>query len=256
MWKKRILFAASCLVLLVSTQAQHDTLTISLAENDLENYLDTIKTIDAEAIDTIGAFDEQDTIMSISAKKRAAIKNGNTVSAEKKPQKEEKKFVPNAKWALVFAIIPGGGQIYNRKYWKLPIVYGGFMGLTYAITWNGGYYNEYRNAYRDISLLLAGVEGGGDSWVNFIQSGQNEETVNKDWLRGVLRGKVDYYRRNRDLSIIGAVALYALSMIDAFVDAKLFDFDISPDLSLRVEPYLAPDYYNRTNLGISCRLNF
>ena len=245
---KKILFTVSLLVLLVSTKAQNDTLTISHAK------------IHSEEFDTISVIDAQDLAETAAAKKRAAMRNeiksdNTTVPAEKKPQKEEKKFVPNPKWALVFAIIPGGGQIYNRKYWKLPIVYGGFMGLAYAIIWNGGYYNEYKTAYRDISLFIDGKEGG-DSWKNFIRPPETEETVSVNSLKSMLQGKMETYRRNRDLSIIGAVVLYGLSMIDAFVDAKLFDFDISPDLSLHLEPYLAPDYYNRTNFGISCRLKF
>ncbi|MBQ2440654.1 MAG: hypothetical protein II502_00500 [Paludibacteraceae bacterium] len=138
------------------------------------------------------------------------------------------------------AIIPGYGQIYNKSYWKLPIVYGGFMGCIYAINMNGSMYKEYRQAYRDIyidiqngtvsddesksyvALLPKGYDiarmGGAVTYQNRLQSWQNRT------------------RRFRDLSVLGTVVVYILSIIDAYVDAQLFDFDISYDLSMQLYP--------------------
>lgn len=167
---------------------------------------------------------------------------------------EVKEFNPNPTKAVIYAaIFPGLGQIYNRKYWKLPIVYGGFIGFSYAITWNNRYYVDYSNGYKDIM----GDDPEKDSWKNFLPYGVDPETVDKAWLTDVMKRRKDYYRRYRDLSIIGTVAMYALSIIDAYVDAQLFDFNISPDLSLRVEPTVIPkNDYLANSVGFQCSVSF
>ncbi|MCE5206159.1 MAG: DUF5683 domain-containing protein [Porphyromonadaceae bacterium] len=142
-------------------------------------------------------------------------------------------FKPSPRKAVIYsAIFPGLGQIYNRKYWKLPILYGGFVGFTYAISWNNGYYRDYLGAYQDI------MDDNPDTnrWHNLLPYGQDPGTTDIQWFTDVLQQRKDYYRYYRDLSIIGTVALYFVAMVDAYVDAQLFDFDISPDLSMRVEP--------------------
>lgn len=142
-------------------------------------------------------------------------------------------FKPSPRKAVIYsAIFPGLGQIYNRKYWKLPILYGGFVGFTYAISWNNGYYRDYLGAYQDI------MDDNPDTnrWHNMLPYGQDPGTTDIQWFTDVLQQRKDYYRYYRDLSIIGTVALYFVAIVDAYVDAQLFDFDISPDLSMRVEP--------------------
>lgn len=167
---------------------------------------------------------------------------------------ESKAFKPNPTKALIYsAIFPGLGQAYNRKYWKLPIVYGGFIGFSYAISWNGRYYTDYSNGYKDIM----DDDPETDSWKNFLPYGQDPETVDKAWLTNVMKRRKDFYRRYRDLSIIGTVAMYALCMLDAYVDAQLFDFDISSDLSLRVEPAIIPKTnYLASSVGFQCSISF
>lgn len=142
-------------------------------------------------------------------------------------------FKPSPRKAVIYsAIFPGLGQIYNRKYWKLPIVYGGFVGLTYAITWNNGYYQDYLGAYQDI--MDDNPET--NSWHKMLPYGRDPETTDVKWFTDVLQQRKDYFRYYRDLSIIASVGLYLVAMVDAYVDAQLFDFDISPDLSLHVAP--------------------
>ncbi len=167
---------------------------------------------------------------------------------------ESKEFKPNPTKAVIYsAIFPGLGQIYNRKYWKLPIVYGGFLGFSYAISWNGRYYTDYSAGYKDIM----DDDPETDSWKNFLPYGQDPATVDKEWLTNVMKRRKDFYRRYRDLSIIGAVAMYALSMLDAYVDAQLFDFDISSDLSLRIEPTLIKKTdYLANSIGFNCLISF
>ena len=96
-----------------------------------------------------------------------------------------------------------------------------------------------------------------DSWKNFLPYGQDPGSVDQAWLKDVMKRRKDFYRRYRDLSIIGTVAMYALSILDAYVDAQLFDFDISSDLSLRVEPTIIKKTdYLANSLGFQCSISF
>lgn len=163
-------------------------------------------------------------------------------------------FKPDPKKAIIYsAIFPGLGQIYNRKYWKLPIVYGGFIGLSYAISWNNRYYVDYSQGYKDIM----DDDPDTDSWKNFLSYGQDPDSIDKEWLKDVMKRRKDFYRRYRDLSIIGTVAVYALCIVDAYVDAQLFDFDMSQDLSFRVEPVIIPKTkFSSNSLGLYCSITF
>lgn len=169
-------------------------------------------------------------------------------------------FKPDPNKAVLYsAIFPGLGQIYNRKYWKLPLVYGGFLGLTYAITWNGRQYNDYTGAYKAIMREDPRSQENIAIWGPFIRRGLDPATLNDSQIatyRNSFKRQRDSYRRYRDLSIIGAVALYGLCMIDAYVDAHLFDFDISPDLSLRVEPQVQNDSFSQRSFGVQCSFKF
>lgn len=177
----------------------------------------------------------------------------DTSSIKMKPQ-----FKPNPKKAVIYsAIFPGLGHIYNRKYWKLPLVYGAYLGCAYAISWNGNQYNGYRKAYRDIS----DKDPDTNSWINYQRGGNpnpyewtESDKVNlKERLK---RGK-DIYRRYRDLSYIVTVGVYALTMIDAYVDAQLFNFDISQDLSMQVEPVVFDkSTFNSRSFGLQCSFKF
>jgi hypothetical protein len=141
-------------------------------------------------------------------------------------------FTPDPSKATWSAIVfPGGGQIYNHKYWKLPIVYGGFLGCAYALNWNNQMYSDYSQAYLDIM----DDDPGTASYEDFLPPRYNVE-ANKDYLTRVFKNRKDNYRRQRDLSIFCFIGVYLLSIIDAYVDAELSDFDISEDLSVQVRP--------------------
>ncbi|WP_108823163.1 DUF5683 domain-containing protein [Dysgonomonas sp. Marseille-P4361] len=168
----------------------------------------------------------------------------------------EAEFKPNStKAVLLSAIFPGLGQAYNRKYWKLPIIYGGALGIVYAITWNGRVYGDYKNAYRDAVL---NVQNG--AYMDFLQPGDdlnNNIYGGKEKLQDALRRKKDFFRRNRDLAIIVAVGVYALCMVDAYVDAQLYDFEVSPDLSMRVMPVVwGPSPGSKISVGVQCNIVF
>ena len=158
------------------------------------------------------------------------------------------------------AVLPGAGQIYNRSYWKLPIVYGGFMGCIYAVTWTNNQYIGYKEAYRDIyyDIQNGTVSDSPDKSYNAIlpegytiQSMGGANTYQsrlKEWQNTSLR--------NRDMSILVTIAVYALSLIDAYVDAQLFDFDISNDLSLNVSPQIYYDMQNQRTAEVKLAIQF
>ena len=169
-----------------------------------------------------------------------------------------KVFVPDPIKSVWFsALMPGAGQIYNRKYWKLPILVGGFMGLAYGISFNSRYFTDYSNAYRD----AYSNDPNANSYINFLPYSyrNNKEWIekNKEWIRSSLKSKKDYYRRNRDLCIVGMLAVYGLAMIDAYVDAQLYTFDISPDVSMKLSPaVLEPTVKTPAVVGLQCSLVF
>jgi hypothetical protein len=168
------------------------------------------------------------------------------------PVKEVKVFKPNPHTAMLLtAVVPGLGQIYNQSYWKAPLVWGGFAALIYAVSWNGHYYNQYYNAY----LSVMDNKRDPNAYLELLPEGQKVDTL---FLRSALYSKQVSYRRNRDLSIIGLIGFYSLTILDAYVDAQLYDYDISPNLSLHVEPvFMSPSmYYNPNSVGIKCQLTF
>lgn len=144
-------------------------------------------------------------------------------------------FNPSPERAVwLSALCPGLGQIYNRRYWKLPIVVGGFMGLGYATNWNNNQYQDYVQGYRD----LMDSDPSTKSYMNFFPPTVNEGDLDLEWLKRTFKSRRDYFRRNRDLCIICLVGLYLICMIDAYIDASMAHFDISPDLSLDLSPTL------------------
>lgn len=165
---------------------------------------------------------------------------------------------PNPKRALWLAIvIPGAGQIYNRKYWKLPIVYGGFVGCAYAMRWNNQMYRDYSQAYLD----LMDNDPNTQSYNQFLHLGAQITDSNKERYQNLFKRRKDYYRKYRDLSIFCLIGVYALSVIDAYVDASLSQFDISKDLSMRIEPSVINNHSSAnpiksSSLGLQCSLNF
>ena len=174
--------------------------------------------------------------------------------------KKKDRFIPDPKKALWLAIVfPGGGQIYNRKYWKLPLVYGGFLGCIYAMTWNNTMYRDYSQAYIDIMDSDENTK----SYENFIPV-RYDVKANQAHLQDVFRRKKNYYRRFRDLSMFCMIGVYALSIIDAYVDAELSSFDISRDLTMKVSPTVINEKYSvmrasglsSSAYGLQCSFNF
>ncbi len=170
--------------------------------------------------------------------------------------REKKEFKPDPTRTIwMGALIPGFGQIANKKYWKLPFVYGGFMGFGYAINWNHGQYMAFKNGYIDIT--------DGDPNTNYhlklLPRGYTLENFpgGEETFKNRLRSSMDYFHRYRDLSIILATGFYALVLLDAYVDAQLYDFNISPDLVLNVAPArLEFDKNQKAGFGVQASIRF
>jgi hypothetical protein len=174
-----------------------------------------------------------------------------------RPHRDLTTFKPDPIRAMWLGlVIPGAGQIYNRKYWKLPIIYGGFLGCVYALTWNGQMYSDYSQAYLDIMDSDPNTK----SYEKMLPPRYSIDGKEERFKR-IFKSKKDTFRRYRDLSIFAFGGVYLLSVIDAYVDAELSTFDISHDLSLEIQPTIIEtgrfDMNHRTTTpGIQCVLNF
>ncbi len=126
------------------------------------------------------------------------------------------------KKAALLSLVPGLGQAYNEKYWKIPIVYAGLGVAGYAIWFNAHYYNEIKDAYL---IRTDGDTSTTDAYQYIIPS------------EASLLQYAQFYKKNLDMSVVIFSAVYILNIVDAVVDAHLFSFDISDDLSMRVTPY-------------------
>lgn len=152
------------------------------------------------------------------------------------------------------ALCPGLGQVYNRRYWKLPIIIAGFMGLGYGTSWNNTQFNDYARAYSD----LMDADPSTKSYMDFFPPTTSESDLDPEWLARTLRSRKNYYRRNRELCIICMVGVYLLCMVDAYVDATMAHFDITPDLSLDIQPtvFPVPGQHNKPAMGLQWAFNF
>jgi hypothetical protein len=181
------------------------------------------------------------------------------IKATMKSQRDWATWRPDPQKALWLAlVIPGGGQIYNRKYWKLPLVYGGFVGCIYAMMWNNMMYKDYSQAYLDIT----DHDPTTASYNKFLHLGRQIDSTNEERYKKIFKSRRDRYRRWRDLSFFVMVGIYAVSVIDAYVDAELSAFDISKDLSMKVRPTVIGNGQASTNpltatsIGLNCSINF
>lgn len=177
---------------------------------------------------------------------------------EPKAPRDWATWKPDPQRAMWLAmVLPGAGQIYNRKYWKLPIFYGGMMGCLYAMNWNNMMYKDYSQAYLDIM----DDDPATQSYNTFLHLGRQIDASNEERYKKLFKSRKDKYRRWRDMSFFCLIGVYALSVIDAYVDAELSQFDISKDLSLRVEPAIINGWkqgnsLDTSALGLQCSLIF
>lgn len=175
-------------------------------------------------------------------------------STKIKEADEELTEVHSPKKATIYsAILPGLGQAYNKKYWKIPLIYAGFGTIGYFIHWNNDNYQTLKTAYRDFTddnpdtnsfMELDGVQ--------YYDLSKETDATN---FKTNLSKQQDYYRRNRDLLVISIIGFYGLNIIDASVDAHLFGFDISEDLTMNWQPSMH-NFNNQTVYGLHCTFTF
>ena len=151
-------------------------------------------------------------------------------------QSYAKRFNP-AKASLYAAVLPGAGQIYNKKYWKLPLVYGGMFATGYAINYYQGLYKDYK-----------------EQLFYILETGEDESL--EGFTEDQLRPAIDDARRERDFFIIIMAGVYILQIIDANVDAHLKEFDVNPNLQVKFEPMLKNDIMLGQQTGFSVILKF
>ena len=151
------------------------------------------------------------------------------------------RFSPR-KAILYAAVLPGLGQVYNKKYWKLPLVYGGFYFIGY-------YIDRYNDAYKEYKgYLFYNLENG--------LGGENDENVETGLTTGQIRTIVDKARRERDFMIILMGGMYLLQMVDAHVDAHLKEFDLNPKLQVSIEPSFQNNALTGTTTGLALVIKF
>ncbi len=159
---------------------------------------------------------------------------------------------------------PGLGQVYNRKFWKIPLVYAGFGAVIYSISFNSKNFNLYMKAYQDFTdaipdtksyLKLILADPSTYDPVLFPKTAVPSST--QYYKDGMLR-MVDYYKRYRDLSYIGIGVWYLISILDANVDASLFNYDVTPNLDLTVfpSPVPLPGGFTGAGINLGMRLTF
>jgi hypothetical protein len=149
-----------------------------------------------------------------------------------------------AKASFYSAVLPGLGQAYNKKYWKIPILYAGSGTLIYFINFHNTHYLRYKKAY---ILRVANDPNNEDEFKkNHLDNLYTDEN---------LKYLMDTYRRWRDLCVFSLAGVYLANIIDATVDAYLFDYDVSQDLSLHIEPAIFQTP-SSTSLGLSCKFTF
>lgn len=144
-------------------------------------------------------------------------------------------------------ILPGLGQAYNQKYWKIPIVYAGFGAMHYFVQFNTRNYRDFRDAYNFVTTVAA------PNLANPFPQPPNDLAVKYDQGQ-LLRGR-EYYRRNLEVSYIFTGVWYILTVVDATVDAHFFDYDINQSLTLNVKPWM-PLLNTKNQVAVSGGINF
>lgn len=165
---------------------------------------------------------------------------------------------------MMAVAFPGLGQIYNRKYWKIPLVYAGFGGLIYSVGFNSSKYIQYMKAYQDFTDAIPETKSYQDlipedasPYDPVLQPDTYDPSDAAYYKDGMLR-MVDYYKRYRDLSYIGIAAWYLISILDANVDASLFNYDISDNLDIAIYPVQVslPGTFTGAGLNVGLKITF
>lgn len=259
-WAKCCIAAAMLLLLVTTGKAASPCCPVNLLAPDSLETIDSIASLEQHR-DSLETMESSDSLGQLT---RTVSLDSLTARAQQLLNHRRPSFIPDPKRALWLSLVfPGGGQIYNRKYWKLPVIYGGFLGCYYALSWNNQMLRDYSQAYLDIMDDDPNTKSYEKMLpMNYSIAGRENQ------FKEIFKNKKNYYRKYRDMSILAFAAVYAIAVIDAYVDAELSTFDISEDLSLEWSPavinknpaghsaqpvaYPDPD----RGFGVALRLNF
>lgn len=180
--------------------------------------------------------------------------------------KKEKplRVIDPLKSTMLAAAFPGMGQVYNRKYWKIPFVYAGFGAVGYSIVFNTQNFNKFLNGYQDLTddipetnsyTSLLGKTIYTPEQIDKSLGSDEYDPQTGSWVEDQILNAVDYYRRYRDLSYIGVAVWYFITIIDANVDANLSDFDIGESLEIKIEPTQVKTVYGNS-IGVGLKVTF
>jgi len=172
------------------------------------------------------------------------------------------------KASMYSVMFPGLGQAYNKKYWKIPILYVGIGATLYAINWNTKNYKKYKNGFRDFSefydwkyqdpdLETPIAEPSSRSYNDLVT--YDIEAKDKTYHNGfktLLQNKKDSFKHDRDLSYIILVGVYVLNIVDAAIDAHFTNFNVNDDLTIKVEPAVSYSAFSGNSLGFRCQITF
>lgn len=219
-----------------TTPAPQKKDTVKVVKGTAEAIKDTVKAVkDAETVISTKGLTTPDTAQTVQAETPLTL-TPDTLTQKKK--RDWSTWRPETKRAMWLALVlPGAGQIYNRKYWKLPIIYGGYLGCAYALTWNNQMLKDYSQAYLDIMDSDPNTK----SYEKMLPLGY-DITGKEERFKEIFKNKKNHFRRFRDMSIFAFAGVYLLSVVDAYVDAELSSFDISSDLSMHLEPSMMKTY--------------
>jgi len=157
--------------------------------------------------------------------------------------------------AMLSAALPGLGQIYNKKYWKLPLIYGGATALMYLINYNNNEYIFYREAYYDAKILKIRNE---EFVKRYSEANPNADlgALSVDYIMERSEKGKEYYLKYRDYCIMGMVGLYLLNIMDANVDAFFLNFDVSKDLTAKIKPFVDNFLLSENIIGVKLSLEY
>ena len=171
------------------------------------------------------------------------------------------------KASMYSVMFPGLGQAYNKKYWKIPILYAGIGVTIYAINWNTKNYKKYKSAFKDLSLYTDWKyrseestleEPTSKSFENLYKTVdfENSTVAEDNHYKTVFQNGKDSYKHDRDLTYIILVGVYVLNIVDAAVDAHFTNFNVNDDLTIRVEPAVSYSAFSGNSLGFRCQITF
>lgn len=173
------------------------------------------------------------------------------------------------KATMYSVMFPGLGQAYNKKYWKIPILYAGIGATIYAINWNTKNYKKFKSGFRDFSQYkdwkelsaeekLETEEPTSKSYESILTNidFESSTTTDDNYYKTYFQNGKDSFKHDRDLSYIILLGVYVLNIVDAAVDAHFTDFSVDDNLTINVQPAVSYSAFTGNSVGFKCQITF